>query len=164
MNFNPAEIRTLIHAATRHTGTPVHDEDLEQDVALHALEAFQRLNEVTHPRALLMKIVHDTVRDHWRRRRPSEDLDGIDERFISHMPAFESDLDRERRAELLRRALQRLPASKRFLLELFYIHDHSIPHIAELQGRSISAIKMELARSRRSLARLVRSIAKKKSP
>src|SRR5436190_16265840 len=127
MNFNPAEIRTLIHAATRRTGSPVHDEDLEQDVALHALEAFQRLDEVTHPRALLVKIVHDAVLDHWRKRRSSEDLDGIDERFISHMPAIESDLDRERRAELLRRGLQRLSASKRFVLELFYIHDHSIP-------------------------------------
>src|SRR5436190_15809069 len=43
MFFDPAEIRNLIHMATRRTGTPVHDEDLEQDVALHALEAFRRL-------------------------------------------------------------------------------------------------------------------------
>src|SRR5438128_145575 len=132
MNFDPAEIRTLIHLATKRTGTPVHDEDLEQDVALHALEAFQRLDEVTHPRALLIKIVHDAVRDHWRRRRSSEDLQDIDERFISHMPAFEYDLDRDRRIALLHCALGRLPAAKRALLELFYIHDHSIPEIAGL--------------------------------
>src|SRR6266581_2312183 len=101
MNFNPAEIRSLIHMATRRTGTPIHDEDLEQEVALHALEAFKRLDQVTHPRALLMKIVCDAVHDHWRRRRASEDLDDIDERFISQVPAFESDLDRKRRAVLL---------------------------------------------------------------
>src|SRR5499426_3542961 len=121
MIFNPSDIRTLIHVATKRTGTPVHDEDLEQEVALRALEAFQRLNEVTHPRALLMKIVQDTVRDHWRRKRASEELADIDERFISHVPAFESDLDHERRLELLRSALDRLPAAKRILLELFYI-------------------------------------------
>jgi RNA polymerase sigma factor (sigma-70 family) len=159
MKFDPAEIRTLIRLATSRTGTPLHDEDLEQDIALHALEAFQRLHEITHPRALLMKIVHDAVRDYWRRRRSSEDLAAIDERFISHLPAFESDLDRDRRALLVRRGLQCLPDSKRALLELFYIHDHSIPKIAALQGRSVSAVKMELARARRSLAKIVRSLA-----
>jgi RNA polymerase sigma factor (sigma-70 family) len=158
MIFTPSEIRTLIHVATKRTGTPVHDEDLEQDVALHALEAFQRLNEVTHPRALLMKIVRDAVRDHWRRRRSSEELDAIDEKFISHVPAFECSLDQQRRLELLRGALNRLPPAKRRLLELFYINDHSIPQIAALQERSISAVKMELARSRRSLSRIFQSM------
>ena len=162
MKLDPAEIRTLIHVATRRTGTPLHDEDLEQDVALHALEASQRLDEITHPRGLLMKIVHDAVRDHWRRRRSSEDIENIDERFISHSPAFESDLDRDRRVTLVRRGLQRLPESKRTLLELFYIHDYSIPDIAAIQGRSVSAVKMELARSRRSLARIVRLLERLK--
>jgi RNA polymerase sigma-70 factor (ECF subfamily) len=162
MIFDPAEIRRLIHVTTKRTGTPVHDEDLEQDIALQALEAFRRLDEITHPRALLMKIVQDTVRDYWRRRRSSEDLSNIDERFISHMPAFESTMDQERRLELLRRALHRLPESKRTLLELFYINERSIAEIAALQGRSISAVKMELARSRRLLAEIVRRLADKK--
>jgi RNA polymerase sigma factor (sigma-70 family) len=163
MNFDPSEIRTLIRAETRRTGAPVHDEDLEQDVALHALEAFHRLNRVTHPRALLMKIVRDAVHDHWRRRRSSEDLDGIDERFVSHRPAFESDLDRERRVELLHHALARLSSAKRSLLDLFYVHDYSISQIAKLKKKSISAVKMDLLRSRQSLARIVRSLATKKS-
>ena len=77
MIFTPSEIRTLIHVATKRTGTPIHDEDLEQDVALHVLEAFQRLREVTHPRALLMKIVVDTVRDYGRRKRSPEELANI---------------------------------------------------------------------------------------
>jgi RNA polymerase sigma factor (sigma-70 family) len=163
MNINPAEIRSLIHMATRRTGTPVHDEDLEQDVALHAIEAFRRLDSVRHPRALLMKIVCDAVRDHWRRRKSAEDLADIDERFLSHIPSLESEIDRGRSLALLHRALGRLPAPKRELLDLFYIQDHSIPAIAALQGRSVSAVKMELARSRRSLARIVRSFADKKT-
>jgi len=163
MIFTPSEIRTLIHVATKRTGTPVRDEDLEQEVALHALEAFRRLNEVTHPRALLVKIVRDTVRDHWRRRRSSEELEGIDERFISHEPAFESRLDQQRRVELLRSALDRLSPPKRTLLELFYAGDYSIPQIAALQNRSISAVKMELARSRRSLSRIFLSMLNRKN-
>jgi len=164
MFFDPSEIRALIHVATKRTGTPVHDEDLEQDIALHALEAFQRLREVTYPRALLMKIVRDSVRDYWRRKRSTEDLALVDERFICHHPVFESDLDHERRLESLRRALKLLPARKRRLLELFYVSDHSIPEIAALQGRSISAVKMELARSRRSLSQIFLSITNKKNP
>jgi len=154
MIFTPAEIRTLIHVATKRTGTPVHDEDLEQDVALHALEAFRRLDAVTHPRGLLRKIVLDAVRDRWRRQRSSEPLEDIDERFIAQPPAFESRLDHERKLQLLRHALDRLPAAKRTLLDLFYIQDRTIPEIATLQGRSVSAVKMELARSRRSLSRI----------
>ena len=61
MNLNPAEIRTLVHIATKYTGSPVHDEDLEQDIALRALEALQRIERITHPRGLLMKIVRDAA-------------------------------------------------------------------------------------------------------
>ena len=163
MNLNPIEIRNLVHMATKRTGTPLHDEDLEQDVALHALEAFQRLPEVTHPRALLMKIVHDAVRDHWRRRRLSEDIESVDSRFIAQIPEFEFDLDARRQLELLRRAMDRLAQSKRAVLELFYLHEHSIQEIAGIQQRSISAVKMDLTRSRRSLARIVQILATKRS-
>jgi RNA polymerase sigma-70 factor (ECF subfamily) len=163
MKITPADIRILIHLETRKTGTPVHDEDLEQDIAVRALEALRRLRAITHPKALLRKIVHDTVRDHWRRRRPCEELSELDERFIAHMPELESEVDRRRRIDLLRRAIQQLPESKRILIELFYLQDHSIPEIAEMQQRSISAVKMDLARSRRSLGSIVRSSAIKKS-
>ncbi len=163
MKINPAEIRMMVHIATRRTGTPIHDEDLEQDVALHAVEASRRIDHIMHPRAFLMKIVYDTVREHWRRRRHFEDIDTIDERFISQLPTFEIDIDVRRQIEFLRRALDRLPASKRMLIEQFYIHDHSVAEIAALHGRSVSAIKMELLRSRQSLARIVRSLATKKS-
>ncbi len=163
MQINPSDIRAFIHIVTRKTGTPVHDEDLEQDVALRAVEAFKRIDAVTHPRALLMKIVHDTVQDHWRRRRSSDPRADIDERFAAQMPELESEVDRSRRIELVRRAVDQLPASKRLVIELFYIQDLSIPKIAEMQGRSVSAVKMDLARSRSSLRRIVRSIANKRS-
>jgi RNA polymerase sigma-70 factor, ECF subfamily len=163
MNITPSEIRALIRIVTKRTGTPIHDEDLVQDVAVRALEASRRLATITHPKALLMKIVQDAVRDHWRRRKPSEDIDGIDERFLSHVPQFEFDVDRRRRIELIRRAVRQLPAAKRRLIELFYVRDRSIVEIAKAQRRSVSAVKMELARSRKSLSQIVRSLATNKS-
>jgi len=163
MNFSLADIRTMLCVATRHTGTPMRDEDLEQEIALHALSAFRRLGHVSHPRALLMKIVHDKVRDHWRRRHPFEHLDSVDERLITQVPELELTIDIRRRLDLLDCALTRLPSHKRILMELFYEHDHSIPEIAKLQNRSVSAVKMELRRSRQTLARLVRMLATKNS-
>jgi RNA polymerase sigma factor (sigma-70 family) len=161
MQINLADIRTFIHIVTRKTGTPVHDEDLEQDIALRAVEAFQRIDSVIHPKALLMKIVRDTVQDHWRRRRPADPANDIDERFAAQIPELESEVDHRRRVELLRRAMAQLPASKRTVIELFYIQDRSIPEIAQMQSRSVSAVKMDLVRSRRSLQRIVHSSASK---
>ena len=163
MEINPADIRTLIHIVTRKTGPPLHDEDLEQDVALRALEAVHRLKKIAYPKALLMKIVRDAVRDHWRRRRTSEGLNGIDERFLAHMPEFETEVDRRRLLDLVRRSIEQLPSSKRLLIDLFYHQDCSVADIARLQARSLSAVKMDLARCRRMLARIVRSGAIKKS-
>jgi RNA polymerase sigma factor (sigma-70 family) len=163
MNLNPAEIRILVHVATKRTGCPVHDEDLEQDIAVRALEAFRRIERVTHPHALLMKIVQDTVRDRWRRRRLMESLEGIDERFISHRPEFELNLDSERQLELLQAGLKCLTESRRVLLDFFYMREFSIPEIATIQNRSISAVKMDLSRSRHHLAGIMRSLAIKKS-
>ena len=39
MKFDPVEIRSLVHVHSKRTGSPLHDEDLEQDIALEALEA-----------------------------------------------------------------------------------------------------------------------------
>src|SRR5258706_9473474 len=163
MNFSLADIRTLLHAATRRTGTPVRDEDLEQEIALHAICAFRRLGHVSHPYGLLMKIVHDKVRDHWRRRHSFENLDSIDERFIARSPDLEVKIDIRRRLDLLASALTRLPADKRILVGLFYEHEYSIREIAQLQNKSLSAVKMELRRCRQALARIVRRLATNKT-
>jgi RNA polymerase sigma-70 factor (ECF subfamily) len=164
MNLNPSDIRRLICAITKRTGLPLQDEDLEQEAALKAIEAFRRLERVEHPRALLTKIVHDTVRDHWRRRRRLvEDLASVDERFVSHLPAFETDLDLRRRIALLHRALEKISASNRKVLDLFDTRDLTITEIAQLQNRTRSAVKMELLRSRQSLARIIKSLSKKRT-
>jgi RNA polymerase sigma factor (sigma-70 family) len=163
MNLNPVEIRTLIHVETKRTGSPVHDEDLEQDIAVHVLEALQRLKCVTHPRALLIKIVRDAVRDRWRRRRSSEDLESIDQRFISHRPELECNIDSQRQVDLLQRGLNRLSEPKRTVLDYFYMRDYSIPQIAKIQNRSVSAVKMDLARSRQCLAAIMCTLVNKKS-
>src|SRR5213075_2260687 len=110
---------------TTRTGNPVSDEDLTQEALLHAVDAFQRVEHVEHPKAFLTKIVCDVVRDHWRRRRVLEDIDTIDERQFSMHPQFEAELDRERRNVRLRDAISKLPLSRQRLLRSFYEDDLS---------------------------------------
>src|SRR5262245_43865877 len=117
MNIDPSEIRFLIRVATQRTGAPVHDEDLEQDAMLKAVEAVRKQREIRHPRAFLMKIVRDAVRDHWRRRRSIEDLASLDELRFAQLPRFEDALDRDRQQAILRRALLFLKDDKRVILE-----------------------------------------------
>lgn len=163
MNIDPVEIRLLVRIATKRTGWPVHDEDLEQDATLKAVEAFRKQFEVRYPHAFLRKIVGDTVRDHWRRRRPEEELHRIDEGIFAESPRFEERLDLQRRLDLLHRGLAQLDAAKRTTLDLFYVEELPVAEIAVLQKRSVSAVKMELLRARRLLATIVQRLGKKNS-
>jgi RNA polymerase sigma factor (sigma-70 family) len=164
MNIDPCEIRLLVRIATQRTGKPLHDEDLEQDATLKAVEAFRKQFEVRHPHAFLRKVVCDAVRDHWRRRRPAEDLNAIDEARFVESPRLEENLDMQRRLDRLRRGLAQLDAGKRTTLDLYYIEERSIAEIALLQKKSVSAVKMELLRSRRLLAEFVRDSGRDDCP
>jgi RNA polymerase sigma-70 factor (ECF subfamily) len=164
MNIDASEIRMLIRMVTQRTGSPVHDDDLTQEVTLKVVEACRKQEEIRHPRAFLMKVVRNAVNDYWRRRRIVFDISTIDESRFAELPNFESELDRRRQTDLLRRALQQMESSKRSTLELFYSSDCSIAEISRIRGKSESAIKTELMRTRRALAEMVRDLAKKKSP
>jgi RNA polymerase sigma-70 factor (ECF subfamily) len=164
MNIDASEIRMLIRMVTQRTGSPVHDDDLTQEVTLKVVEACRKQEEIRYPRAFLMKVVRNAVHDYWRRRRVVFDISTIDESRFAELPNFESELDRRRQTDLLRRALQQMESSKRSTLELFYSSDCSIAEISRIRGKSESAIKTELMRTRRALAEMVRDLAKKKSP
>ena len=159
MNIDPCEIRLLVRIATQRTGRPLHDEDLEQDATLKAVEAFRKQFEVRYPRAFLRKIVGDAVRDHWRRRRQVEGLSAIDENHFVERPRFEERLDMQRRVALLRDGLAQLDVGKRTTLDLFYVEERPVSEIAMLQKKSVSAVKMELLRARRLLASIVREMS-----
>ena len=165
--FDAADVRELVRQALARTGQPIFDEDLLQEAHLRALDAFQRAQHVEFPRAFLTKVVCDTVCDHWRRahsaRTRSSDLDDIDARFIRVQPSFEEDLDRKRRGRVLRQAMLRLTPAQQRLLRLHYEEGLTLVHIARLQRATVSAVKMQLLRTRRHLVQIVRTISVKKS-
>jgi len=155
MIVNPTEVRQLIRFATMRTGNAICDEDLTQEACMRALDAFRRAGHVQYPRAFLIKVVGDTVRDHWRRRRPAENIDSVQERFVCFTPDFENEIDRDRQTELLHAAMALLDPPKRRVLELFYMQDLSVTEIAAKQQRTRSAVKMDLLRARQKLAQLM---------
>jgi RNA polymerase sigma factor (sigma-70 family) len=112
----------------------------------------------------MMKVVRDTVRDYWRRRRHPDELTSLDEVRLAERPLFEDELDRRKQTDLLRQALLQIDPEKRTTLELFYVHNRSIAEIARIQNRSASAVKMQLVRSRKLLAAIISSLFDKKSP
>jgi len=137
------------------------DEDLTQEVCVRALDAFRRAADVRYPRAFLMKIVSDTIRDHWRRRRSAENFDFLEERFLRFTPDLEDEIDRDRKIDLLRRSLARLDTPKRHVIALYYEQGLSVREIAKRQGRTQSAVKMDLLRGRQKLAQLMRAAQSK---
>jgi RNA polymerase sigma factor (sigma-70 family) len=160
MNFSPADIRVMVRVVTQRTGAPVHDEDLLQEVSLRAIAAFRNRCDIRHPRAFLMKVVENTVSDYWRRRRLARDAQSVSFEQTPALPAFEDELDRQRRLLLRREAMTRLDAGKRATLHLFYIEGRPVAEIAQLQRKTVSAVKMDLLRSRRRLFGLVSALAK----
>jgi RNA polymerase sigma-70 factor (ECF subfamily) len=164
MNIDTVEIRSLIRRVTQRTGTPVYDDDLTQEVTLKVVEACRRQREIRHPRAFLAKIVRDAVHDYWRRRRVVFDISTIDESRFAELPNFEVDLDRRRQAALLRKALLQMESSKRATLELYYDNDYSISEISLILGKSESAVKTELMRTRRALAEQVQEMGNNREP
>jgi RNA polymerase sigma-70 factor (ECF subfamily) len=160
MNFSPADIRLIIRVITRRTGDPIHDEDLLQEASLRAITAFRNRRDIRHPRAFLKKVVENTVSDYWRRRRLARDLPALSQEQAA-APAFEETLDRQRQIRLLRDALARLDAGRRATLDLFYVESRSVAEIARIQSKSVSAVKMDLMRSRRRLLSLVRALSKR---
>ena len=155
MTVNPIEVTQLIRFATKRTGTALFDEDLTQDACVRALEAFKRTDKIDYPRAFLMKVVSDTVRDYWRKKRPTENIDMLDERVLCFTPQFDLLIDRKRRLCRLHRSIRQLEPAKRHTIELFYIQNLSVRDIALLQKRSVSAVKMDLLRARKRLAELM---------
>jgi len=116
MEFSAADVKVMLRGVAGR-----NDEDLEQEATLRAMQAFRgTAGAVRYPKAFLRKIVHDTVIDHWRRRRTYEDLDTVDEARLSQPCTAEVDLDRRRQREALRQAMTALDASKRATVNLFY--------------------------------------------
>jgi RNA polymerase sigma-70 factor, ECF subfamily len=126
-------------------------EDVVQDVFVRVLEHRRSLPGVRDMRVWLVRIAWNLAIDRRRRIRPEQ----MDKSFAqglaaSSTPADEA-LDEAQRMDTVLRELERLPKGERHVLLLSAIEELGTAEMAEVLGRSESAVRALLFRARTRL-------------
>jgi RNA polymerase sigma-70 factor (ECF subfamily) len=126
-------------------------EDVVQDVFVRVLQHRRSLPAVRDLRVWLIRIAWNLAIDRKRRIQPKQ-LDRIfaENLSASTMPADKA-LDEAQRISLVLRELDRLPKAERHVLLLSAIEELRIAEIANVLGRSESAVRALLFRARTRL-------------
>ena len=131
-------------------------EDVVQDAFVRILERRRSLHAVRDMRVWLIRITWNLAIDRRRRIRP----DQLDEAFAQNlaadtMPADEV-FDEARRIRFVLRELERLPGKERHVLLLSAIEELTNAEMANVLGRSESAVRALLFRARARLRERLR--------
>lgn len=148
-----AERRALLRFLSARCGDPSEAEDLLQELWLKA--ATTLTGPIGNGRAYLFRMANNLVLDRARARRRAmlRDRDwighdsaaGTMELRPDPAPGAEAELIEAEEAELVRRAVERLPAGARRALVLYRFEGHGQADIARLMGISRSGVEKHLA-------------------
>ena len=126
-------------------------EDVVQDAFVRVMEHRRSLDEVRDMRVWLVRIAWNLAIDRKRRIRP-EPMDAL---FAEHLAARSVPADKAlgeaERMKAVLRELERLPKAERQVLLLFSIEELSNAEMAQVLGRSESAVRALLFRARTRL-------------
>ena len=141
-----SQLPSLLRAAYLLTGEWGLAEDLVQDTLTKAYLAWTRVAEADAPAAYLRRILVNTHRRSYRRRRVRESLtadvpDGGTDRGTT-------DLRRD-----LVRAVAALPPRQRSVVVLRYLEDRPEAEVAEILGCSVGTVKSQASRALDKLRR-----------
>jgi RNA polymerase sigma-70 factor, ECF subfamily len=126
-------------------------EDVVQDVFVRVLENRRRLLEVREMRVWLIRIAWNLALDRRRRIRPEQFDEGFAEGLVSReLPADEA-LNEARRMRAVLREMEKLPKTERHVLLLSVTDELGTAEMAEILGRSESAVRALLFRARTRL-------------
>jgi RNA polymerase sigma-70 factor (sigma-E family) len=132
----------LLRMAIMLTGNRADGEDLVQAALANTFLAWDKINDRAALDAYVRRVMVNTHISWWRRRRleefPTDDLPDL--AVADH--ARESDT-----AEVVRRALDRLPDRMRAAVMLRYFEDMTEPEIAALLGVSLGTVKSTVSRA-----------------
>ncbi len=126
-------------------------EDVLQDVFVRVLERRRSLSEVRDMRVWLIRIAWNLALDRRRRIRPEQMDESFAEGLVArNMPADEA-MDEAQRVRSVLREMERLPKGERHVLLLSAIDELGAAEMAEVLGRSESAVRALLFRARARL-------------
>lgn len=149
--------RLLFRVAHSILRSTTEAEDVVQDVFVRVLEHHDTLPAVRDLRVWLARIAWNLAIDRRRRIRPGQ----LDEAFAQMLAAqslpADVALDEARRISLVLAEIERLPKAERHALLLSAIDEIETAGIAQILGRSESAVRALLFRAR---ARLRKRLAK----
>ncbi len=126
-------------------------EDIVQDTFVRVLEHRGRLPDVRDLRPWLIRITWNLALDRRRRRRPDQADDLFLQALVApHTPADQA-LAAAQQTRAVLQALDRLPRPERETLLLSALEELSTADIAEVMGKSDSAIRALIHRARTRL-------------
>jgi RNA polymerase sigma-70 factor (sigma-E family) len=132
----------LLRMAIVLTGHRADAEDLVQAALAKTYLAWDKINERAALDAYVRRAMVNTHISWWRRRRVEEfPTDELPEQVVADH-ARESDM-----AEVVRRALDRLPQRMRAAVMLRYFEDMTEPEIAAALGISLGTVKSTVSRA-----------------
>ena len=132
----------LLRVATMLTGNRADAEDLVQAALAKTYLAWDKINDRAALDAYVRRAMVNTHISWWRRRKFEEyPTDELPDQVIPDY-ARESDT-----AEVVRRALDRLPDRMRATVMLRYFDDMTEPEIAEALGVSLGTVKSTVSRA-----------------
>ncbi|MGD0801231.1 MAG: sigma-70 family RNA polymerase sigma factor [Terracidiphilus sp.] len=143
--------RLLFRVAHSVLRSPAEAEDVVQEVFVRVIERRQSLQQIREMRVWLVRIAWNLALDRKRRIRPEQiDQSFADSLVAAGMPADERLSEAQRMAAVLRE-MERLPKAERHVLQLAAVEELGTQEIAELLGRSESAVRALLFRARTRL-------------
>ena len=131
--------------------SPAEAEDVVQDTFVRVLERRHKLTEIREMRVWLVRIAWNLALDRRRRIRPEQFDVGFAEMLAGRDVAADKALDEAQRMAAVLREMDRLPKGERDVLLLAAIEELGTAEMAEVLGRSESAVRALLFRARTRL-------------
>lgn len=144
----------------RLTGNRAASEDLVQEVFMRVLKYRAGYMGDSRFNVWIFQIARNSHVDYLRKRKGTLPLDEqyVETPGLEPLPEAAYEADRE--AELVRRALDRLPVQKRELLVLFRFQNLKLREIAELLGCQVGTVKAQVHRALKDLSRVYLDLQK----
>jgi RNA polymerase sigma factor (sigma-70 family) len=143
----------------RLTGNRAASEDLVQEVFVRVLKYRAGYLGDSRFNVWLFQIARNAHIDHLRKQKGDLPLD---EQFVEapdRGPLPDAAYEADREAELVRRALDRLPVRKREILVLFRFQNLKLREIAELLDCQVGTVKAQAHRALKDLSRIYLELA-----
>lgn len=143
--------RLLFRVAHSVLRTRAEAEDVVQDVFVRVIERRRSLYAIRDMRVWLVRIAWNLALDRRRRIRPEQMDESFAESLAASAVSAGERLEQAQRMKVVLREMERLPKAERQVLLLSAVEELGTAEMAEVLGRSESAVRALLFRARTRL-------------